>query len=315
MIKIFAVQPEIMAHPEHFREYFKDFGADKGRWIGLFPSDWKRRVENLIQGTPPDRLKPNMKNAMRDKIRGPKFKDRFIRIPEKFDARGTDWIGDAESLVASTLAEGVLAASNPRSNQRVLVVGEFDPECPAYQPVTNRRVPKTPQSLFEAVRSVVRVARSIDIVDPYVQSIGSAADSFAKLLNLMFRELRAYGSTCKKINVHLKKPDVFLPAVQLQNFKLLLSPIIENGEAITISFWDLNPAADRNHDRHLITDAAAIMSSYGWAEDSGGKPTTDISPKNSDTHLCLTACFCRRVTDEFGKLTDDATITIESSNI
>jgi hypothetical protein len=103
---------------------------------------------------------------------------------------------------------------------------------------------------------------------------------------------------------------VFVTAVQQKNFHVLLSPILERGETISISFWDLNPEADRNHDRHLITDAAAMMSSYGWAEDASGTPTTDISLKNSDTHHRLAACFYLKKTEEFGKLKNDATITI-----
>jgi hypothetical protein len=313
MIKIFTIQPEVLAEPNFFREYFKDFGPDKGRWIGLFPSDWKRRVVNLIQGTPACVLPPGKKRELREKIQNPHFRDRFVRIPETFIvATGPDWLHDAESLVATTITEGVMAAGNPRANEKVLVAGEFDPDCDTYQAVTNQRVAKTPRALFQAVRSVVRVAREIDIVDPYVQSIGPAAISFAELLDLIFRDLRASGSICKKVAVHLKKPDLFRPAVQQRNFETLLSPILDGEEIVTVSFWELNDEADRNHDRHLITDAAAIMSSYGWAKEGGGNPTTDISPKKAETHRKLSACFCRQATNEFGRLTGDATITITS---
>ncbi len=310
MIKIFAVQPEVMAQPEFFREYFKDFGVDKGRWIAMFPSDWRRRVINLVQGLPQERLPTMKKRGMRDKLQGRPYRDRFIKLPVAGDEVSVDWLSAAEALTDAKLARGVLAAENPRAKDNVLVAGDFDPDCDVYFATTNKRVAKTPEDLFEVVQPVVRIAESIDIVDPHVQSVGPSGNSFASFLQLIFEELRSSPSTCRKISVHVRKPTVFRPEIQQRNYAALFAPFLDEDETIAVSFWDLNELADRNHDRHFITNAAAIMSSYGWTNDVEGKPTTDISLKSAETHRRLCECFCRRLTDEFGKLTDDATVTI-----
>ncbi len=44
MIREFAIEPEVMATWQHFRELWDDFGASRGRLISEYPSDWRERV-------------------------------------------------------------------------------------------------------------------------------------------------------------------------------------------------------------------------------------------------------------------------------
>ncbi len=268
---------------------------------------------NLIRGIPlSDSFGTIEKNGFRDKLE--RFRDRFVRIPEECWDENAGWLQSAEAITDSGKVNSIIADHNPRKRDFILLAGKLDPDGERYQATTNCRVRKTPEALFEKVQAFVRYAKRIDIVDPYFETAGWTTSSFIRFAELIMWEMRDKPHFSGRLTFHTKKPPTYLPNVQKNNLTRLLSPTLLPGEVIAVKFWELNPARDRNHDRHLITDLGLMTSTYGWGEDDQGSRTTDISFKNSTTHHQLYRCFCTGETDEFGILTPDATIEVSANH-
>jgi hypothetical protein len=314
VIKVFGIEPEVMATPDFFREYFKDFGVEKGRWIGIYPSDWRRTVRNLIRGLSPSVIGPVKKNEMRDKIDAPKYSDRFVVLTDAPWDVAKDWLENAEDRVFDKWLDAILSTSNPRGHTFVLVAGAFDPDSAPYQVEVSLREVRDVEKLFLHVMPFIRHAKTIDIVDQYFKCDAPNKDSYIRFIELVVQQMRKSGRWSHEITFHLRKSDYYDAAVQRRGYTDMLQPILSPGEKIRLKFWEEFGNLELIHDRHLITDLGLMDSTYGWGDDPRGQTTTDLSLKSRTIYVARHSCFCGNGATACGlRLSPDCVIEIDGA--
>ena len=139
MIKVIAIEPELMADPDFFREYFKDFGTSKGRWIPLIPHNWKTIVSNLVKRN--RSLGPVKKNQIRDKIRGSgRYKERFVKLPEDLTFPD-NWRDAVRPFCEDETFDAAIVSKDSEGRPYFLVPDEFDTEESPYSYTESSKEP------------------------------------------------------------------------------------------------------------------------------------------------------------------------------
>ncbi|MEX0287792.1 MAG: hypothetical protein AB3N14_01675 [Flavobacteriaceae bacterium] len=267
MIKIFAIEPEIMADPVNFDLLFRDFGSERGRWIAELPSKWRKKVIMLIYKSPAGTIPPVKRNAMADKIR--KYNDRFQSVEVSWD-NAKDWLENAIDHHRRNIIDAVISKVAVPEQDSVLGVEECQSDSADcdYSVKLNRRVERKPEELFDAIATATQYCTELHLVDQYFECDGVNKASYVKFLELLFEQQRNRSAPVRDIFFHLKKPDSYDESRVRANYSAILQSILKTGERIILKFWEEHPGGDKIHDRYLYTERVMIDSRYGWGEGS-----------------------------------------------
>lgn len=159
MIHEFAIEPEVMATWQYFREIFDDLGVCNGRLAAIYPSDWIDRVRKLAQSL----SKPVRAAAIAERMR--QNPHRFIQSGRVFD-KGKDWLRNAESHLDPGGFEAVVARKNPRDMSRVLLAGDFLRSQPPWHVPRQKKVAREAAALAECAALLLASSSEIMLVDP-----------------------------------------------------------------------------------------------------------------------------------------------------
>jgi hypothetical protein len=263
VIREFAVEPEVMATWQHFRELWEDFGAGKGRLAALYPSDWTSRVSKLAQTLSP----PVRAASVAAKLQHHPHK--FVAANRPFD-KGKDWLRNAEEQKPGNEFSGIIARKNPRDLSRVLVAGEFPKDQPPYASVMQGKVPRTAEAIAACARLLLVRAEELILVDRnFDPSKPQFCDPLLKLLSPAGR-LTAW----RRCELHTAAADlVSSQPNRAHNFAHYLKRALPNGSLITVHFWQRRPGGEKLHARYLLTELGGLQFDYGLDTGEPGETT------------------------------------------
>lgn len=273
MIKIIAIQPEVMSNPSGIREYLKDFGTARGRWLPLVPKDWRSRVSQAIKQRAD--LAPLAKNNLRDKIIHPKNKDQFLKIediPEIID----DWEQFVGNLCEEGKFDGAIVSPGGESKQHFLIAHEFDPESEIYSVKTSKFLIRKPEELVAPILPLLRFAKELHVIDVYCHSMGSSTNSYANFFEGLLVWCRKNNPYLKSITLHRRYENGIDLSSERKNYESWILPILKEGESFRVHYLKKRYDGDGVHCRAVFTDCALVTGHYGYGGVNSEHETTDI---------------------------------------
>lgn len=273
MIKIIAIQPEVMSSPEGIREYLKDFGTARGRWIPLVPKDWKSHVSQSIKQRTD--LGAVERNILRDKVKNPRNHDKFLRIEDCPEMTG-NWIEIVDGFLTRGSFDGAIVSSPVDSNPGLLIAHQFDPELEPYAVKTSKFVARKPKELVTPIIPILRFAKELHVIDAYCLSYGSSTKSYAAFFECLLVWCRNHNPNLKFITLHRRyegSPDM---TSERKNYESWILPILKEGESFRIHYLKKRYDGEGIHGRAVFTDCALVTGHYGYGEGKSEHETTDI---------------------------------------
>jgi len=273
MIREFAIEPEVMATWQHFRELWPNLGVSRGRLVAEYPPDWREKVCRLAYeassakaASIAARLKPPP---------GQGIAPCWIRTNRPFD-KGKDWLSNAEKHQPPAEFNAIIARKNPRGLRRVLVAGEFNQDQPPWKVQLQCEIPRTAADLLGSVKLLLDHSEEIMLVD----------QNFDPLLHRFKDPLAAWlqsrdpARPWRRCELHLAhpmengRPDKTVLANRQHYLRSTLPSLVPTGSVLTTFHWLRKPGGKRLHPRFIITERGGIHYDYGLDEgDSPGERT------------------------------------------
>jgi len=288
MIKEFAVEPEVMATWQHFREIFDDLGVCHGRLVAIYPSDWIDRVrKRALDLSPPVRAA-----AITERMR--QTPNRFIRTVLAFD-KGKDWLTNAENHATPGEFDAVVARKNPRGKSRVLVAGEFSRGQPPWAAPTQKELPRTPHDLLRCAKLLLAVSEELVLVDRNFDAVEERfREPFAALV-----ASRGAGKPWRRCELHVAHPtdkagalDKTVLKSRIHHMRFHLPALVPAGTTLEIFFWIRRPGGKRLHPRFILTEVGGLQPDYGLDEGDSVGDTTIVALMAESVWETARADYC-----------------------
>jgi hypothetical protein len=273
MIKIIAINPEVMSNPEGIREYLKDFGTARGRWIPLVPKDWKSHVSQSIKRRTD--LGVVERNNLRDKIRNPRNQDKFLKIDECPEIAG-DWNEVVNDFLSRGAFDGAIVSSPGDSNPKLLVAHQFDPDIEPYSVTTSQFVARKPDELVAPIVPILRFAKELHVIDAYCYSEGSSTKSYAAFFERLLFWCREHNPNLRSLTLHRRYKESLDMESERKNYETWILPILKEGESFRVHYLKKRNDGDGVHCRAVFTDNALVTGHYGYGGANSEHETTDI---------------------------------------
>ncbi|QTN31182.1 hypothetical protein HZ994_02180 [Akkermansiaceae bacterium] len=274
MIKIIAVHPDVMSTPEGIREYLKDFGTGKGRWIPLVPSNWKSIVSQAIKGN--HSLGPIKRNTLRDKITNPSFCDKYLKV-DLVDGDGREWGQIVKEFCDLGTFDAAIVNGELNAGEKSLKAYEFDPDSDLYAVRISGFVSRDPEELARQVAPGLRFAKELHVIDVYCKSRGTNCASYGKFFRGLLDTCRQTNPALTSITLHMKEPDDFDRRREEANYRSWVSHFLRSGETLKIRYLKERQDGERMHLRAVFTDNLLITGHYGFGSGSSESETTDLT--------------------------------------
>lgn len=281
MIHEFAVEPEVMASYQHFRELWPQLGAAKGRLVAEYPPDWRDRVCRLAYEV------SSIKAAsIAARIKPPPGQGAvpfWIPTNRPLD-KGKDWLANAEKHQPPRDFKAIVARKNPRAQTRVLVAGEFNQDLAPWKLPTQCEKPRTAANLLDCVRLLLNHSEDIILVD---QNFDPLLDRFKDPLAawLQSRDPKCPWRRCELHMSHPMnngQPDKTVLAVRQSYLSSELPSVIPTGTALQAFHWLRKPGGKKLHPRFIITERGGIQYDYGLDEGDSPGDTTIVTLMDED---------------------------------
>ena len=287
MIKIIAVHPDVMSTPEGIREYLKDFGTSRGRWIPLLPGKWKSIVSQAIKQHPG--LGPVKRNELRDKITNLKYGDRYLKIenvPDGFSDYAA-WNQPVGDLCENGAFDAAITPVPGDTCELFLTAFEFDPDSELYASKLSTFVPRNPEALVEKIVPALRFAKEIHVIDAYCLSQGNLTRAYGKFFQGLLAWCRRNNPSLREITLHRRCPEDLETHREKANYESWLLPILKPGETIRVRYLRERDHGEKLHLRAIFTDRVMLSSHYGFGGGSSEQETTDLNVRENEDLIQL----------------------------
>ena len=276
MIKIIAVHPDVMSTPEGIREYLKDFGTGKGRWIPLVPSNWKSLVSQAIKRN--KEIGNVKKNELRDKITNPRFKDRYLKIDD-VEEDNRNWSEIIDEFCSKGAFDAAIVSGENENylGDKALIAHDFDPDCDLYVVRISGFVSRDSEELASQVGPGLRFVKELHIIDVYCKSRGTNSASYGKFFGKLLEVCRQTNPGLTSITLHRKEADDFNREREEENYKSWLGDSLQSGETLKVRYLKERQDGEKIHLRAVFTDRLLITGHYGFGAGSSETETTDLT--------------------------------------
>ena len=266
MLSEFAVEPEVIGEWSNFQMLWGDFGIAQRRQIALFPTDWKKRVmDHARQLAASSEIGEIKVTSIEKRLLGLSAKPQFRKV------NCSDWDPDLswlENCLRHDPEFEAIVASCSHPNKRVVSKNDLLKDEPPYHRPTDYEIDRRPDSIVEALWSLLEQSKEIVLVEP---NFDPAEPRFRGVLEIIIDRLHEAGKIPKRFEIHTSKyrqKDGFrIPRVNQSNFGNTLSPILFSNWKLCICAWAENRVEDHQHPRFLLTEIGGIH--IDWGLDSG----------------------------------------------
>ena len=281
MIREFAIEPEVMATWQLFRELWLGLGVSRGRLVAEYPPDWRDRVCRLayeVSSTKAASIAARLKPPP-----GQGIAPCWIRTNRPFD-RGKDWLSNAEKHQPPAEFHAIIARKNPRGLRRVLVAGEFNQDQPPWKVQSQCEKLRTAAELLVCARLLLDHSEEIMLVD---QNFDPLLDRFKDPLTAWLQS-RDRTRPWKRCELHLAhpvdngQPDKPVLANRQHHLRSLLPGIVPTGTLLRAFHWLRRPGGKKLHPRFILTELGGIQYDYGLDQGDSPGDTTIVTLMDQD---------------------------------
>ncbi len=291
MIKEVAIEPEVMATWQHFRDLWDDLGVSRGRLVAEYPPDWREivcrkayDVSSVKAASIAFRLKPPP---------GSNGVKKWIATNRAY-AKGKDWLNNAERHEPPTAFDVIVARANPRNRNRVLVAGDYPTDQAPWKTDTNKEIPRTAADLTNCARLLLSASDELVLVDPNFDAAEARfRDPFAALM-----QIRPAAKPWRRCELHVAhpldrgQPDKAVLGNRIDHMNHHLPALIPTGTKLIVFFWLRKPGGKRLHPRFILTELGGLQPDYGLDEGDSNKDTTIISLMSEELWQMTRADYC-----------------------
>lgn len=262
MIFEFAVDPALLNNWERFRYLTDKFGVGHGRLISRFPKRWKRMVYDGLDGV--------------GDVERKRIVERMANIEEKMQVRASstewdsvrNWLPNAENEHERQPFHAIVAGANPRNHDRVLAYDDLSEDTPLWAVPHEKVVSREATSLAAAISPILRIAKSVILVDPHFDPYKPRARN----------TLAAFLEACLDGRIDHALPKVeFHTAFKQGNAgfssecQRQLPQCIPHGMSLKVVRWQERNGGDGLHNRYILMDRGGVRLAWGLDEGNPGQ--------------------------------------------
>ncbi|MDL2226718.1 hypothetical protein LJB86_03575 [Deltaproteobacteria bacterium OttesenSCG-928-M10] len=276
MLREFAVEPALLGEYGEFRYLSEKFGVQKARMIAEFPKKWRSMVyKSAVDFTPMQKksLEAWLKN-----------KKTFL-VPSGRDCETLDdWLHSAELAHDRHPFHAILATTNPRGHEKVILTREIPLEneilfnCPH-----EVFMPREPEAFADISCLLLRHSRQIIFVDPHAHASNTRrGDRWGEALSAMFGCIHPE-ATIRYCAMDFSRGEEI--DCRLNNLKENWPQFIPKGKILEFVLLDKDDGMD-THNRFILTERGGIKFAWGLdASKNSGKDVVNVMAEK--THASL----------------------------
>ena len=269
MLREYAVEPEVFSNWEVIRHIISECGVhNKGRMISNFPKkEWIRLVCEQI-----DKF-PSQMDSKRAKEYLLSNKSKLISMGRAFD-RQKDWLNNAIQSHQEKSFQGVLVKSDTPNEAGILKVDEMTFEETEWNIDSDSKIPRTTEAIVEAAASLLRISRSVALVDRNFHFYNYQKEPIVKL----YKQARE-ATPLSSFYMHVSSLRQGIP-VSEREFKKECEDFIKlldlpPNKGFVFVRWKKRKEGENQHPRYVLTDCGGISYDHGLDEGKSGE-TTDV---------------------------------------
>jgi len=274
MIHEYALEPKLVITwvDRHVGRFFiEKFGLGQPRIVSRYPKRWKKLVwaafENASTGS--------------NEIERKRMEELVERLGETMvkrrDGRWNSdaaWLDNAEDEHRRVPFAAILARSNPRRHQDVLVADELDDATPLWSKARGQSVIRSASAMATAVAGMLRSARVVIFVDPH---FGPEKPRYREPLREFLRvmvDARPGEAPCR-IEFHSAAAGSGRATLEYFNEQCAarLPACVPRGLRVAVVRLGERPGGERMHNRYILTELGGVT--FGVGLDAGDEGDSD----------------------------------------
>jgi hypothetical protein len=265
MLKEYAVEPAAMGSSwEAFRYLIGLLTFEQGRRISRFPKTWEREVIAIAKaaGVTPVRLQ-----SIVERLKTAGTNGSIIDLNRTYDTTFGDWLANALAEHGRLPFHAIIAATNPANDNSIVVVDDASDDHRLLQSAHAWEVPRTGAAIAAAVVPLMRTAREILIIDPFLDWRDVApASGYRETLSAVLQSLHGFGSRNVSVQLHFRTHDTRPPAnLVVANARRLLNGLLPQTFSFELYEWAERANGEDFHDRHIVCDCGGLSIGSGFA--------------------------------------------------
>lgn len=287
----YALEPELVAQwcdRTSFAAFMQRFGIDARRIVSRFPKRWERSVEDAFLQKYPT---PSFAQKQRKTQIINYLTKRMVRRGSANFNNNISWLENAEGEHAHRPFGGIVACSNPRHNNAVVVVCSADDILEKFDqlPQGTREIARTAIEMSSALAPLLRCCEVAVFVDPHFDAI----QRFLEPFRLFMEELvvNRVSFSIPKTELHVAVVNQLNPSAELQEANQLLTrlgrslpALIPRGHNVRIVVWKEKLRGQKLHNRYLLTDIGSV--SFGTGLDCNEESFNQKLPQAQTDDIC-----------------------------
>lgn len=274
MISECAVEPEVMAHWEHFYGLHADFGVGQGKLLCEFPNSWRQIViervlelEGLEGGNTTMQTKFILEQF--DIYNPGVFLRALVPSLRKFK-KDSNWCAAARDIHPEF--DLLIHLAEPES-EKEFRAGEFIKTSGNYVTSRQDEFQRKAEVLIDCGWQLYRRAKEICVIDPYFTPLEER--TFGSVLGNLLARIERSGGKPNRIEVHTELPPVYDREIQKRNWERWAAPHLPSNWTLKVVHWEKLETGSKMHARYILTDIGGL--DYNWGTDEEANNYTQVS--------------------------------------
>jgi len=264
MIKVCAIDPEVMGEWKWFNFLEPHFGVAAGRLIAEFPKHWRRavmeRADDLVQK---EVHKPLQRTRMEERMRADSFRRKLIGAGLEYN-KELSWPKNAIGHTCFSL----IVVPGENAGERICGIEALEFCAGGVETVRQRDVMKSHEETFRCAHQLICRARRVALVDP---NFHIAADRWANAVLALLGRLGAERANDCLIEIHTERKADHDPVIHRKMWKQKLEGKVPSRVRVRCIYWDKLPDDRIMHPRYLLTDRGGMHYDNGFDPQPGRK--------------------------------------------
>lgn len=277
MHREFAIDPKLLGDPATLRVLIGQLGWQHGRLLCAYPR--KQWLKLAL-----DQANLSGREAARFFERLNMLKEQAVVHRQAATYEASDsWRANVERL-ASELPFAAIVSADAANDPADVLDSLLDSEL--WRPASGV-VPREAKALTRHLALLLRTAREVRLVDPYLRPQEQAARRVLQEIIQLGQETH-YRQVPALIEVHtcLGKGERSErdPAHVIQTFEQSIPQLLPDGMTFKVFVWRERPAGQELHNRYLLTDKAGVDLGTGFRESRQARSSDDIGRMPRERH-------------------------------
>ncbi len=282
MIHEYALEPELVAglmERSAARYFAEKFGLGQPRLVSRYPKRWKALVWDEFE-----RHHSNSSIKQRKIVEEliQQLSERMVHRVDSTWESSRSWLENAEQEHDRNPFRGILARSNPRGRDEVLIERDLDEQSSTRWAVARgATIEIRARPMAELIRPVLRCCREVIFIDPHFgpENLRYRLTLEAFLVTLA-NGRRDAGSVRIEVHTGIKStPEFFKNQCQEQ-----LAKHIPAGLSVRFRRWIQRQGGELLHNRYILTDLGGLTFNHGLDEGKAGQ-TDDVNLMDREPYL------------------------------